>query len=67
MEADVSLERAIQEHLALKDRNAALEERMPLAPYREHPRVDGRPDERSLTDPWQDGLWAATVAFDWGG
>jgi hypothetical protein len=66
MDADGSLERAIQEHLALKDRNAALEERMPLEPYREQPRVHEQRDEGSVSDPWQDGLWAATVAFDWG-
>lgn len=66
MDADVSLERAIQEHLALKDRNAALEERMPLEPYRQHPRGDEQRDERSVSDPWQDGLWTAAAAFDWG-
>ena len=66
MDADGSLERAIREHLALKDRNAALAERMPLEPYRDQPRVDEQRDQRSLTDPWQDGLWAAAVAFDWG-
>ena len=71
MDQQFSLQQAIDEHLDLKNRNAALEPRMPLDVYRERPLAedepgDEEPDEQASTDPSQDGLWSTPAAFDWG-
>jgi len=66
VDEDLSLQHAIEDHLELKDKNAALEQTMPLEPYRDQPLADQQPGEQPAGDPWSDGLWAAPAALDWG-
>jgi hypothetical protein len=66
MDAHFSLQQAIQEHLELTRRNAALADTMPLDRYLESPPTAEQPSKRPVADPWQDGLWSAPPSFDWG-
>ena len=63
---DPSFEQAIQEHLELKRRGAALEHAMPLQTYLERAVVQAQPGEAVAQDPWLDGVWAEPPRFDWG-
>jgi hypothetical protein len=64
--AEPSLQQAIQDHLDLKQRNEALEQTMPLEAYLERPARDEQADEHGSTDRSWERLWAAPTAFDWG-
>lgn len=66
MDRDLSFRQAIQEHLELTRRNAALAETMPLDRYIQQPLSGEHANEQLEADPWQGGLWAAPPSFDWG-
>jgi hypothetical protein len=59
----------IEDHLALKRRNAALDYKMPIARYRADP-FDNHPlfktEEQARLEDSEEGLWGRAREFDWG-
>jgi len=61
--------KVIQDHLELKERNAGLEDKMPLTLYKHEDPFDNHPlckTEEHAGPSADEGLWSRSRDFDWG-